>query len=237
MILDVQELSKGFEICHLGTRFGAFDAVSFALSAGEFLLLKGPNGAGKSSLLRTLYRSYLPARGSGAVRKPPGACSIWRARLISTSPRCAAMRSALSPSFLTARPRVSAERLVAEPLRHRRATAPDEALDTARAALADFGLRESLWQRLSHDIFRRGAAEGEPRAGADPAPRRLLLLDEPTASLDVGARAALVRRLAALKAEGVAIIGVFHHPADVEALIDRVIELPGPAQEVRDDVA
>ena len=68
-------------------------------------------------------------------------------------------------------------------------------------------------------------------------PRRLLLLDEPTASLDVGARAALVRRLEALKAEGVAIIGVFHHPADVEALIDRVIELPGAPQEVRDDVA
>jgi alpha-D-ribose 1-methylphosphonate 5-triphosphate synthase subunit PhnL len=56
-------------------------------------------------------------------------------------------------------------------------------------------------------------------------PQKLLLLDEPTASLDVGARAALVRRLSDLKAQGVAIIGVFHHPGDVAQLIDREINL------------
>ena len=63
MILDVQHLTKGFDICHLGESFGAFEDVSFGLEAGEFVLLKGPNGAGKSSLLRTLYRSYLPQSG------------------------------------------------------------------------------------------------------------------------------------------------------------------------------
>ncbi|MBI4047392.1 MAG: ATP-binding cassette domain-containing protein, partial [Devosia nanyangense] len=56
-------------------------------------------------------------------------------------------------------------------------------------------------------------------------PQRLLLLDEPTASLDVGARRALVRRLTDLKAAGVAMIGVFHHPGDVADLIDREIDL------------
>ena len=56
-------------------------------------------------------------------------------------------------------------------------------------------------------------------------PQRLLLLDEPTASLDAGARAALVRRLRDLKSQGVAIIGVFHHPGDVAELIDREINL------------
>ncbi len=56
-------------------------------------------------------------------------------------------------------------------------------------------------------------------------PQRLLLLDEPTASLDAGARKALVDRLADLKAQGVAMIGVFHHPGDVAGLIDREIEL------------
>jgi alpha-D-ribose 1-methylphosphonate 5-triphosphate synthase subunit PhnL len=62
-----------------------------------------------------------------------------------------------------------------------------------------------------------------------------MLLDEPTASLDAGARAALIRRLADLKAAGVAMIGVFHHPGDVADLIDREIELT--LQEVPEDVA
>jgi alpha-D-ribose 1-methylphosphonate 5-triphosphate synthase subunit PhnL len=56
-------------------------------------------------------------------------------------------------------------------------------------------------------------------------PQKLLLLDEPTASLDANARAALVSRLEELKAAGTAMIGVFHHPGDVEKLIDRVVDL------------
>lgn len=56
-------------------------------------------------------------------------------------------------------------------------------------------------------------------------PQRLLLLDEPTASLDRMARRALVERLTELKAAGVAMIGVFHHPEDVAGLIDREIHL------------
>lgn len=51
-------------------------------------------------------------------------------------------------------------------------------------------------------------------------PQRLLLLDEPTASLDAGARRALQQRLGQLKAQGVALLGVFHHPQDVAGLID-----------------
>ena len=234
MILDVQELSKGFEICHLGTRFGAFDGVSFGLSAGEFLLLKGPNGAGKSSLLRTIYRSYRPQSGKVMFQSCKGPVDLARAADIDI----AALRRdeiGFVTQFLTARPRVTAERLVAEPLVIA-GVAAAQALETARAALADFGLRESLWQAYP-TTFSGGEQQKVNLARALIAPRRLLLLDEPTASLDVGARAALVRRLAALKSDGVAIIGVFHHPADVEALIDRVIELPGPAQEVRDDVA
>ena len=59
-------------------------------------------------------------------------------------------------------------------------------------------------------------------------PQKLLLLDEPTASLDAPARAALVARLSDLKNQGTAMLGVFHHPGDVEKLIDRVINLtPG----------
>ena len=65
-------------------------------------------------------------------------------------------------------------------------------------------------------------------------PQRLLLLDEPTASLDVSARAALVQRLADLKAGGTAMIGVFHHPGDVAQLIDTELDLTPDDQHQED---
>lgn len=239
MILDVQHLTKGFEICHLGESFGAFQDVSFSLEAGEFVLLKGPNGAGKSSLLRTLYRSYLPQSGKVLFASQHGQIDLARAADIDI----AVLRRdeiGFVTQFLTPRPRVSAEALVAEPLRIAGVDA-QAALDQARDALAEFGLRESLW-RAYPTTFSGGEQQKVNLARALILPRRLLLLDEPTASLDVGARGALVRRLSALKSQGVAIIGVFHHPGDVESLIDRVIELPGsapanPAEEAREDVA
>ena len=57
------------------------------------------------------------------------------------------------------------------------------------------------------------------------AEARRICMDEPTASLDAGAREALVRRLRQLKTEGVAMIGVFHHPGDVAGLIDAELDL------------
>jgi alpha-D-ribose 1-methylphosphonate 5-triphosphate synthase subunit PhnL len=57
------------------------------------------------------------------------------------------------------------------------------------------------------------------------SPRRLLLLDEPTASLDAAARTALIGRLGYQKTQGVAMIGVFHHPEDIRPLVDQEIVL------------
>ncbi|MEJ8561111.1 ATP-binding cassette domain-containing protein [Yoonia sp. GPGPB17] len=139
--------------------------------------------------------------------------------------------------FLTARPRVSAEALVAEPLRLAGYSAED-ALRQARHWLSAFGVKEALWAAYP-TTFSGGEQQKVNLARALILPQRLLLLDEPTASLDVAARAALVRRLADLKAQGTAMIGVFHHPGDVAALIDREIDLTPDAapQEDRHDVA
>ncbi|MBC8078023.1 MAG: ATP-binding cassette domain-containing protein, partial [Chloroflexales bacterium] len=62
-ILDVRGYSKQFQIHELGRAIPAFSAISFTLASGEFLLLRGPNGVGKSTLLRCLYRTYLPSSG------------------------------------------------------------------------------------------------------------------------------------------------------------------------------
>jgi len=140
--------------------------------------------------------------------------------------------------FLSARPRVSAEALVAEPLRLAGQDA-QTALRAARHWLDAFGVKHDLWPAYP-TTFSGGEQQKVNLARALILPQRLLLLDEPTASLDASARAALIDRLAELKAGGTAMIGVFHHPGDVARLIDREIDLtPGAAseQEGREDVA
>jgi alpha-D-ribose 1-methylphosphonate 5-triphosphate synthase subunit PhnL len=221
-VLDIEGLSKGFTLHHLGNQIEAFDNISFRVAAGEFVLLKGANGAGKSTLLRTLYRSYLPRAGVIRFHSDHGPIDLARAADIDIA-HLRRTEIGFVTQFLQARPRVSAEAIVAEPMRLHGVPA-DEALMRARAALATFGVKQDLWKAYP-TTFSGGEQQKVNLARALILPQKLLLLDEPTASLDAHARAALVARLEELKAAGTAMIGVFHHPGDVEKLIDRVVDL------------
>jgi alpha-D-ribose 1-methylphosphonate 5-triphosphate synthase subunit PhnL len=236
-VLDIEGLSKGFTLHHLGSRIEAFEDVSFRVAAGEFVLLKGANGAGKSTLLRTLYRSYLPRSGVVRFHSEHGPIDLARAADVDIA-HLRRTEIGFVTQFLVARPRVSAEAIVAEPLRLAGVSLAT-ALEQARAALQTFGVKPDLW-RAYPSTFSGGEQQKVNLARALIRQQKLLLLDEPTASLDANARAALVARLAELKAQGTAMIGVFHHPGDVQSLIDRVIDLTPdteiPAQE-RSDVA
>lgn len=234
-ILDVRGLTKGFVMHHLGTQMGAFNNISFTLDAGEFLLLKGRNGAGKSTLLRTLYRSYLTDAGQILFQSTHGVIDLARAADVDVT-YLRRTEIGFVTQFLTARPRVSAEALVAEPLRLA-GTPTEDAIDQARHWLSAFGVKPALWAAYP-TTFSGGEQQKVNLARALILPQRLLLLDEPTASLDVSARAALIARLAELKAAGTALIGVFHHPGDVAELIDREIDLTPNAnlEEDRADV-
>lgn len=221
-VLDIEGLSKGFTLHHLGNRIEAFEDISFRVAAGEFVLLKGANGAGKSTLLRTLYRSYLPRSGVIRFHSEYGSIDLARAADVDIA-HLRRTEIGFVTQFLQARPRVSAEAIVAEPLRL--AGVPvEKALKQARAALEAFGVKPDLW-RAYPSTFSGGEQQKVNLSCALIRPQKLLLLDEPTASLDAKARAALVVRLAELKAQGAAMIGVFHHPGDVQSLIDRVIDL------------
>lgn len=230
-VLSLRGLTKGFTVHHLASEIAAFEAIDLDLWPGEFLLLRGPNGVGKSTLLRTLYRSYRPRGGQALFRSSLGLVDLARAADVDIA---ALRRTDLGfvTQFLTARPRVAAEDLVAEPLRLAGHPA-DAALAEARRWLSAFGVKPALWPAYPV-TFSGGEQQKVNLARALILPRRLLLLDEPTASLDAAARAALVARLEALKAQGVTMIGVFHHPEDVAHLVDREIALAAPAPEPAD---
>ncbi|WP_292286082.1 phosphonate C-P lyase system protein PhnL [Marivita sp.] len=221
-VLEVRSLSKGFTMHHLGAQMAAFDDISFQLRAGEFLLLKGRNGAGKSTLLRALYRSYLPGGGEILFHSSHGVIDLARAADVDVS-LLRKTEMGFVTQFLTARPRVSAEALVAEPLRLS-GVAQEDALEQARHWLDAFGVKRTLWAAYP-TTFSGGEQQKVNLARALILPQRLLLLDEPTASLDASARAALIDRLSELKSRGTAMVGVFHHPGDVAQLIDSEIDL------------
>ena len=235
-VLDIQGLTKGFSLHHLAKDIPAFEDITFRVAAGEFVLLKGANGAGKSTLLRTLYRSYLPLAGEIRFHSTHGVIDLARAADVDVA-HLRRTEIGFVTQFLTARPRVSAEAIVAEPLRLA-GWAQDAALNAARTALETFGVKPDLWAAYP-TTFSGGEQQKVNLARALILPQKLLMLDEPTASLDANARGALVARLQELKDQGTAMIGVFHHPDDVMHLIDRVVDLTPDAapQEERDDVA
>ena len=222
MILKVHQLSKTFTIHQLGREVVAFSGLNFEIGAGQFLLVQGPNGVGKSTLLRCLYRSYLPTSGKALYQAKGLSLDLARA----ADEDIAWLRLheiGYVAQFLRPRPRVTALELVAEPLLQD-GVEVKAALSKAEQLLEGFGLKRELWQAYP-STFSGGEQQKVNLARALIKPRRLLLLDEPTASLDVSARAALASRLAELKNQGVAMIGVFHHPEDIEGLVDERIEI------------
>jgi alpha-D-ribose 1-methylphosphonate 5-triphosphate synthase subunit PhnL len=226
ILLDVQGLSKGFIIHQLGRRILAFEDLSFTLREGEFILVSGANGVGKSTLLRCLYRTYLPSGGDAFYHSRHGVLNLARAADVDIA-RLRREEIGHVTQFLRPRPRVSALELVTEPQASPDASSNAPNNEAGAELLAAFGLKQALWGAYP-TTFSGGEQQKVNLARALAQPRRLLLLDEPTASLDAGARAALVQRLADLKQQGVAMIGVFHHAEDIQHLVDNEVVLKTP---------
>lgn len=221
-LLHVEGLAKHFTIHHLGRTIPAFAELHFCLSPSQFLLVSGPNGAGKSTLLRCLYRTYLPTGGRAWFKSTYGRIDLAGA----ADSDIALLRKeeiGFVTQFLKTRPRVTALELVAEPLLLT-GLAANEATQRAQAALDFFGVKPDLWSAYP-TTFSGGEQQKVNLARALIRPYRLLLLDEPTASLDLHARQALVERLKLLKTQGVAMMAVLHHAEDAADLIDHRLEI------------
>lgn len=229
-MLGVRRLGKQFTLhTQGGTRIPVLDEISFDVDRGECLVLDGPSGAGKSTLLRCLYANYLPTGGEIWVREAgmPG-----RIDIVTASPQqiVELRRTTISyvSQFLRVIPRVSTLDIVAEPAQ-RLGCAVAEARDKAAALLARLNLPERLWQ-LPPATFSGGEQQRVNIARGFIAERPLMLLDEPTASLDATNRDVVVSLIREACARGAAIVGIFHDAEVRDAVATRRLPVqPGIA--------
>jgi len=208
ILLQTTGLSKTFTLHNQGgIRLPVFDALEMTLAAGECLALVGPSGAGKSSLIRCLYGNYLPQHGTILVRHRGEMVDITKVhpqRIIDIRRYTIGFVS----QFLRAIPRVSALDVVAEPL-VARGTDPDAARESAGAVLARLNIPERLWN-LAPATFSGGEQQRVNIARSFVADYPILLLDEPTASLDPDNRAVVVDMIVEARSRGTGIVGIFH---------------------------
>jgi alpha-D-ribose 1-methylphosphonate 5-triphosphate synthase subunit PhnL len=221
--LVVSEVFKSFTM-HLrdGIKLPVVNDVSFSVASGECVVLGGPSGIGKSSILKMLYGNYAVDAGQILVKH--------RDRLVdiaSADPRTIidVRRHTLGyvSQFLRTVPRVAALDVVAEPLVARGIHAP-EAKEKASDLLARLNLPRELWS-LPPATFSGGEQQRVNIARGFITSHSILLLDEPTASLDAVNRRVVVDMIAEKKREGVALLGIFHDEEVREAVADRILDV------------
>ncbi|WP_291297355.1 phosphonate C-P lyase system protein PhnL [Elioraea sp.] len=227
--LRVENLSKRFTL-HLqgGRRLPVLDRVDLAVHPGECVALVGPSGAGKSTLMRTLYGNYLAGAGRILVRHEGAMVD-----LATAEPRTivALRRTTIGyvSQFLRVIPRVPTAAIVAEPAR-RAGMAEAGAMVAARGLLDRLNLPEALWD-LPPATFSGGEQQRVNLARGFVHPYPVMLLDEPTASLDPANRDIVIGLITEAKARGAAIVGIFHDAAVREAVATRSLTVAALAVE------
>ena len=220
-ILAVSGVDKTFTM-HLqgGQRLPVLHELAFEVRAGECVALGGASGAGKSSILKMVYGNYAVNRGRIVLQANGRAIDIAAA-----DPRqvLAARRDTVGyvSQFLHCVPRVAAQQIVAEPLLERGVPAA-EARDRAAELLARLAIPERLWA-LPPATFSGGEQQRVNIARGFVTELPLLLLDEPTASLDARNREAVTELIREKLARGTAILGIFHDAEVREAVAGRVV--------------
>ena len=196
---------------------------SLSVARGECVALTGASGAGKSTLMRMLYGNY--STQSGVI-------SVAGLDLAQAAPRevIRLRREVLGyvSQFLRVVPRVPTLDVVAEPLLAVGADA-EEARGKAAALLEKLNIPKPLWS-LSPTTFSGGEQQRVNIARGFVHPYPALLLDEPTASLDARNRDVVLGLIEEAKAQGAAIIGIFHDEAARDRVCDRQIDVTTFAQ-------
>jgi alpha-D-ribose 1-methylphosphonate 5-triphosphate synthase subunit PhnL len=222
-MIEITNAEKSFTM-HLqgGIKLPVVRGVSFEVNAGECVVLSGPSGAGKSSILKMIFGNYrcdggrIGIRHDGAVidlakAEPRDILNVRRATIGYVS------------QFLRAVPRVTTLDVVAEPL-IATGNARDKAREQAGLLLHRLNIPERLWA-LPPSTFSGGEQQRVNIARGFISDHPILLLDEPTASLDAANREVVVGLIGEKKRAGIAMVAIVHDDEVRRLIADRVVDV------------
>lgn len=207
-ILKLSGVGKSFRLhTQGGVTLPVLAGVDITVGQGECLALAGPSGVGKSTLMRMIYGNFKCAEGEIAIRHGEGWVDI-----ASAHPHVLLdiRRGTLGyvSQFLRVLPRVATLDIVAEPARAQ-GREEGEAKEVARTLLTRLRIPEALW-RLSPVTFSGGEQQRVNLARGFAARYPVMLLDEPTASLDPANRETVIEMIIEAREAGATLIGIFH---------------------------
>ncbi len=207
-LIVVEGLAKTFILHNAeGATIPVFEGLRLEVAPGECVVLAGESGVGKSTLMRSIYGNYLPSRGSVRVLHDGAYVDITRApphQVLDVRRRTLGYVS----QFLRVIPRISTLQLVMEPLLEN-GVDPREAQERAEQLLGVLRLPKAHWD-LPPATFSGGEQQRVNIARSFIRNYPVLLLDEPTASLDAENRAIVVQLVKLALGNGAAMIGIFH---------------------------
>jgi alpha-D-ribose 1-methylphosphonate 5-triphosphate synthase subunit PhnL len=227
-MLQMSAVDKHFTLHNQGgMQLPVLNGVNLEIRAGECVVLDGPSGMGKSTLLKLIHANYRASAGSIVVHPQEGAA----VEITTATPRVLVnlRRDTIGyvSQFLRVVPRVPALEVVAEPLIEdagREPLALEQAREQARAWLSRLGIHERLWG-LPPATFSGGEQQRVNIARNLIKRKPLLLLDEPTASLDAVNTATVIELIREAVARGAAIVGIFHDSKTRAAVSTRRIDV------------
>ncbi|WP_289142854.1 phosphonate C-P lyase system protein PhnL [uncultured Brevibacillus sp.] len=207
-ILTIKNIAKSFTLHNVNKHIKAIDDIDIYVREGEFVGITGKSGSGKSTVLKCIYRTYLPQSGSiWYDSKKYGPIDLAYA----TERQIIDLRKneiGYVSQFLHVMPRTTARELVQQAILemgHGRESAEQE----AEKMLRHFELDPALWDSYPA-TFSGGEKLRLNIARAMVKRPRLLLLDEPTASLDNSSKVKVRELMEQLMAEGTTMLGIFH---------------------------
>ena len=222
-MLTINGLEKSFTIHHLQNTFTALHNISLHVKEGGFLGIVGKSGSGKSTILKSIYRTYEPQCGEILFHSE----AFGLIDLLNASPRqIVYLRKheiGYVSQFLNVMPRTTALELVTQSLLDI-GVKRQVAVKHAKEALTHFDLDEKLWNSYPNN-FSGGEKLRLNIACAVVKQPRLLLLDEPTASLDEASKIKVRESIEKLKAQGTTLVGIFHDLEFMEGLCDEVFTM------------
>lgn len=219
-LLEVDHLVKSFTL-HLidGRTITPVRDVSLTVHAGEHLLIYGRSGMGKTSILKCIYRTYIADSGHIWFSSQQFGRIDLRLAADDVILHLREHEIGFCSQFLRVLPRVSALDTICEPL-YRQGMDRATARHIGQEWLERLGIARSLWP-ASPITFSGGEQQRINLGRAFIARPRLLLLDEPTASLDEGTKRIVIEMIQAAQHDGTAIISVSHDLAGLGAHADR----------------